>query len=78
MLTRLTAWRAPRPSSQLPVSRIDEVLGFDRVVFIPSVAVTLKELEDATRRVVKPHCHSLLGKVGWCPVPPIDHDPAAP
>ena len=34
-----------------------QVLGFDRVVFIPSVAVTLGQLEASLRRVVKPQCH---------------------
>ncbi|KAL1520716.1 hypothetical protein AB1Y20_022285 [Prymnesium parvum] len=52
---------------QLPVERIDEVLGFDRVVFIPSVAVTLGQLEEALRRVVTPESHERLGKVHYAP-----------
>ena len=58
-----TAAAALMAMHELPVARADEVLGFDRVVFIPSIAVTLSQLEATMHRLVRPECRSRLGKV---------------
>ena len=50
-----------------PAAKADAVLGFDRTVFVPSIAVTLADLEAATRRVVAPECHGALGAVTYAP-----------
>ena len=50
-----------------PAAQADAVLGFDRTVFVPSIAVTLADLEAATRRVVAPECHGALGAVTYAP-----------
>ena len=44
---------------------VDATLGFDRTVFVPSVAVTLAQLEEAVRRVVEPASHAALGRVSY-------------
>ena len=50
---------------ELPAARVDEVLGFDRTVFIPSLAVSLAELTAAVQRVVAPESHGALGRVTY-------------
>jgi hypothetical protein len=50
---------------ELPAARVDEVLGFDRTVFIPSLAVSLAELTAAVQRVVAPESHGALGRVAY-------------
>ena len=50
-----------------PAAQADAVLGFDRTVFVPSIALTLADLEAATRRVVAPECHGALGAVTYAP-----------
>eukprot|EP00964_Phaeocystis_antarctica_P071742 scaffold43823_cov57-Phaeocystis_antarctica.AAC.1 len=50
---------------ELPAARVDEVLGFDRTVFIPSLAVSLAELIAAVKRVVAPESHAALGHVTY-------------
>lgn len=44
------------------LSRIQEVLGYDRTVFLPAVAVSLGDLEDALLQVVTPETRDKLGK----------------
>ena len=43
--------------------KVDELLGFDRTVFLPSRAVSLSQLEVAMRRVVAPESLPNLGKI---------------
>ena len=50
---------------ELPASRVDHVLGFDRTIFIPSLAVSLAELIAAVKRVVAPESHAALGRVTY-------------
>eukprot|EP00967_Tisochrysis_lutea_P132159 scaffold230457_cov32-Tisochrysis_lutea.AAC.2 len=47
---------------ELPVQEIDRVLGYDRTVFVPSIALSLGELETVTREVIHPACRDKLGK----------------
>lgn len=42
---------------------VDRLLGFDRTVFLPTRSVSLRQLEEATMRVVSPESHSKLGRV---------------
>ena len=42
---------------------VDRVLGYDRTVFLPTIPVSLQQLEDAMKRVVSPDSVSKLGKV---------------
>jgi NAD(P)-dependent dehydrogenase (short-subunit alcohol dehydrogenase family) len=44
---------------------IEEILGFDRVVFLPAVALSLGDLEEALLEVVKAENHSKLGKITY-------------
>mmetsp|Transcript_25556 Transcript_25556/g.83526 ORF Transcript_25556/g.83526 Transcript_25556/m.83526 type:complete len:368 (-) Transcript_25556:2297-3400(-) len=44
---------------------VDATLGFDRTVFVPSIAVTLAQLDAAVRAAVPPHAASLLGRVTY-------------
>ena len=44
---------------------IEQVLGFDRTVFLPAVALSLGDLEDALYNVVAPDSRSKLGKITY-------------
>jgi NAD(P)-dependent dehydrogenase (short-subunit alcohol dehydrogenase family) len=44
---------------------IEAVLGFDRTVFLPAVAVSLGELEEALYKVVTPESKNKLGKITY-------------
>jgi len=44
------------------LEQIESVLGFDRTVFLPAVALSLGDLQDALYRVVKRDSHDKLGK----------------
>ncbi|KAL9183427.1 hypothetical protein ACHAXT_004283 [Thalassiosira profunda] len=44
---------------------VDRLLGFDRTVFLPTRAVSLRQLEEAMKRVVTPDSASKLGKVTY-------------
>lgn len=46
-------------------ARIEEVLGFDRTVFLPAVALSLGDLEDALLAVVTPESQGKLGKISY-------------
>ena len=50
---------------ELPAADVDAVLGFDRTVFVPSVAVSLSQLETALKTAVAPTSHAALGKVSY-------------
>jgi NAD(P)-dependent dehydrogenase (short-subunit alcohol dehydrogenase family) len=45
------------------LSQIEEVLGFDRTVFLPAIALSLGDLEDALLKVVTTESQSRLGKI---------------
>ena len=49
----------------VPAAEVDGVLGFDRTVFVPSLAVSLDELSHAVHDVVTPESRSSLGKVTY-------------
>jgi NAD(P)-dependent dehydrogenase (short-subunit alcohol dehydrogenase family) len=42
---------------------VDQVLGYDRTVFLPTIPVSMKQLEEAMKRVVSSDSVSKLGKV---------------
>jgi nucleoside-diphosphate-sugar epimerase len=42
---------------------VDRVLGYDRTVFLPTIPVSLKQLEDAMKRVVSPDSVLQLGNL---------------
>ncbi|KAL7530291.1 hypothetical protein ACHAWF_003322, partial [Thalassiosira exigua] len=42
---------------------VEEVLGYDRTAFLPTVTVSLRELEEATKKAVTTESISKLGKV---------------
>lgn len=44
---------------------IEEVLGFDRVIFLPAVAVSLGDLEAALMKIVTPETQDKLGKITY-------------
>lgn len=44
-------------------AKVDELLGFDRTVFLPTRSVSLRQLEEAMKRVISPESVSKLGKV---------------
>lgn len=46
-------------------AKIEEVLGFDRTVFLPSVAVSLGELQEALYKVVTPDSQAKLGAITY-------------
>lgn len=46
-------------------TKIEEVLGFDRTVFLPAVAVSLGELQEALYKVVTPATKEKLGKISF-------------
>ena len=50
---------------ELEAAKVDAVLGFDRTIFIPSIAVSLAELQAAVRAVVEPASHAALGRVTY-------------
>jgi len=56
---------ALRKLHDVPSETMDAILGFDRTVFLPATALSLSELEAATREVVDPSCHHALGKVKY-------------
>ena len=56
---------ALRKLHDVPSETMDAILGFDRTVFLPATALSLSELEAATRKVVDPSCHHALGKVKY-------------
>jgi NAD(P)-dependent dehydrogenase (short-subunit alcohol dehydrogenase family) len=45
--------------------QIETVLGFDRTVFLPAVALSLGDLEEALIQVTTPESHSKLGKISY-------------
>eukprot|EP00978_Attheya_sp_CCMP212_P021060 scaffold61089_cov59-Attheya_sp.AAC.7 len=49
----------------LPLGKIEAVLGFDRTVFLPAVALSLGDLEKGLKNVVSPDSHSKLGKIQY-------------
>ena len=56
---------ALRKLHDVPSETMDAILGFDRTVFLPATALSLSELEAATRKVVDPSCHHALGEVKY-------------
>jgi len=57
---------ALRTLHDAPPDAVDRVLGLhDRTVFLPATALSLAELEAATRRVVDPSSHGALGRVRY-------------
>ena len=48
-----------------PKEDIESILGFDRTVFLPAVALSLGELEGALHNVVTPESVSKLGKITY-------------
>jgi len=58
-----TAVGALHELHELPAATVDAVLGYDRTVFIPCLAATMKDLEAAVRTVVSPSSLGALGKV---------------
>lgn len=58
-----TAVNALLRMHELPAAEVDAVLGYDRTVFVPSTAISLAELEAATRAMVAPHSRAKLGNV---------------
>lgn len=49
----------------IPSRKIQEVLGFDRTVFLPAVALSLGDLEEAMYKVITPESRSKLGKITY-------------
>lgn len=49
----------------LDAEAVDAVLGFDRTVFVPCVALSLGDLEAAVHRAVLPEARAALGRVGY-------------
>jgi NADP-dependent 3-hydroxy acid dehydrogenase YdfG len=47
------------------LTQIEQVLGFDRTVFLPAVALSLGDLEAALLRVVTPGSRDKLGKISY-------------
>ncbi|KAL3795351.1 hypothetical protein HJC23_009524 [Cyclotella cryptica] len=47
------------------VDSVDRLLGFDRTVFLPTRAVSLRQLEEALRRVVSKESLNCLGKITY-------------
>jgi NAD(P)-dependent dehydrogenase (short-subunit alcohol dehydrogenase family) len=47
------------------LTQIEQVLGFDRTVFIPAVALSLGDLEEALVKVVAPGSRSKLGTISY-------------
>lgn len=45
--------------------QIENILGFDRTVFLPAVALTLGQLEDALMKTVTPESQDKLGKITY-------------
>jgi NAD(P)-dependent dehydrogenase (short-subunit alcohol dehydrogenase family) len=45
--------------------QIETVLGFDRTVFLPAVALSLGDLEEALLKVTTPESHAKLGKISY-------------
>jgi NAD(P)-dependent dehydrogenase (short-subunit alcohol dehydrogenase family) len=45
--------------------QIETVLGFDRTVFLPAVALSLGDLEEALIKVTTPESHAKLGKISY-------------
>lgn len=48
-----------------PQSQIENVLGFDRTIFLPAVALSLGDLQEALFKVVSSDCHDKLGKITY-------------
>jgi D-erythronate 2-dehydrogenase len=46
-----------------PSHLIERILGFDRTVFLPAIAVSLGDLHEALLRVVTPESHDKLGSI---------------
>lgn len=46
-------------------AKIEEVLGFDRTVFLPAAVLSLGQLEEALMKTVAPETASKLGKIGY-------------
>jgi NAD(P)-dependent dehydrogenase (short-subunit alcohol dehydrogenase family) len=45
--------------------QIETVLGFDRTVFLPAVALSLGDLQEALSKVTTPTSHARLGKISY-------------
>jgi NAD(P)-dependent dehydrogenase (short-subunit alcohol dehydrogenase family) len=45
--------------------QIETVLGYDRTVFLPAVALSLGDLEEALIKVTTPESHARLGKISY-------------
>lgn len=45
--------------------QIETILGFDRTVFLPAVALSLGDLEEALIKVTTPESHARLGKISY-------------
>lgn len=50
---------------EAPLEKIEELLGFDRTVFLPSRAVSLGDLAQALNDVVKEESHNKLGTITY-------------
>ena len=48
-----------------PLAKIEEILGFDRTIFCPSIALSLGDLQEALYQVVASSSHSKLGKITY-------------
>lgn len=48
-----------------PQSQIESVLGFDRTIFLPAIALSLGDLQEALFKVVSPDSHGKLGKITY-------------
>ena len=46
-------------------AQIDEILGFDRTVFLPAVALSLGDFEEAIFKVITPETQRKLGKITY-------------
>jgi hypothetical protein len=49
----------------VPYRKIQEVLGFDRTIFLPAVALSLGDLEEAMYKVISPESRSKMGKITY-------------
>eukprot|EP00588_Corethron_pennatum_P007089 CAMPEP_0194295244 /NCGR_PEP_ID=MMETSP0169-20130528/52967_1 /TAXON_ID=218684 /ORGANISM="Corethron pennatum, Strain L29A3" /LENGTH=635 /DNA_ID=CAMNT_0039044367 /DNA_START=19 /DNA_END=1926 /DNA_ORIENTATION=+ len=44
---------------------VEEVLGFDRTVFLPARALSMRNLEEGLLKIVTPDAHRYLGKISY-------------
>ena len=48
-----------------PLSKIQQVLGYDRTVFLPAQAISLDDLHQGLLAVTKPESHESFGKISY-------------